>query len=118
VGRRRLGRARAGRRPGAVAGGGDPVGGSMHSKTDENRSVFIKTGKPGLDRFCRLTENRPVPFGIFKNFKNEIKNPKKIRLHFKNFDQNKIQKFIVLRPGKIKEDAAGVKIGKKLTGSF
>jgi hypothetical protein len=89
----------------------------MDSKTDENRSVFVKTDPVW---FCRLTKNRPVPFEIFKNLKIfEIKNPKKTRLHFKIFCQNRIQKFVILRPTKFEEGAVGVKIEKNiLTRSF
>jgi hypothetical protein len=64
----------------------------MDSFTDENWSVFMKTNKPGLVRFCRFTENRPVEFGIFKTLRNfEIKILKTSN-YLKNFGQNRIQK--------------------------
>jgi hypothetical protein len=51
----------------------------MDSKTNKNQSVFIKIRKTGPVLFCRLTENRPVQFKIFKSLKIfEIKNPKKL----------------------------------------
>jgi hypothetical protein len=41
----------------------------MDSKTDENRSVFMKTNKIGLVWFCWLTENRLVEFIFLKKLK-------------------------------------------------
>jgi hypothetical protein len=52
-------------------------------------------GLPKTDRFN---------LKIFKKLTNfEIKNPKKTRLNFKNFDENRIQKLISFHPRKIKE---------------
>jgi hypothetical protein len=69
---------------------------SMDSFTDENWLVFTKT-----DKTERFTENRPVEFEIFKKLRNfGIKILKKTGHHFKNFGQNKIQKFIIFHPGK------------------
>jgi hypothetical protein len=37
----------------------------MDLKTDENRSVFMKTNKIGLVWFCWFIENRLVEFNFF-----------------------------------------------------
>jgi hypothetical protein len=59
-------------------------------------------------RFCRFTENRPVEFKFF-----EIKILKKTCLHFKNFGQNRIKKYVVSRPGKIEQVCPTVKSEKR-----
>jgi hypothetical protein len=69
--------------------------------------------KTGPARFCQFTENRPVEFEIFKILRNfEIQNPKKTILYFKNFDQNRIQNFVVFHCRKIEASSVGVKIKK------
>jgi hypothetical protein len=92
----------------------------MNSFINENRSVFIKTDKTDLIQFYRFTENQMIEFEIFENLRNfKIKNSKKTSLHFKTFGQNRIQKFVVFHPRKIKKVCPAVKSGKKeLTGSF
>jgi hypothetical protein len=63
-----------------------------------------KTSKIGDDWFYRFTENRPVKFNFFK----KIKMFKKIRVHFKIFGENRIQKFKVMRSTKFSEIKNGV----------
>jgi hypothetical protein len=54
-----------------------------------------------------------VEFEIFKNLRNfKIKNPKKTRHNFKNFDQNIIKKSVVFHPKKFKQVCLAVKSGK------
>jgi hypothetical protein len=62
---------------------------TMDSKTDKNWSVFTKTDKIGLIRFCQLIKNRSVEFEILKRLKVKIL---KTSLHFKIFGQNRILK--------------------------
>jgi hypothetical protein len=72
----------------------------------------VKTDKTGLVRFCRFIENKPIEFEIFKILRKfEIKILKNY-LHFKNFGQNRIQKFVVFHRRKIEARSAGVKIEK------
>jgi hypothetical protein len=40
----------------------------MDYNIDQNRLVFIKTGKAGPDLFYRFTENQSVQFEILKFF--------------------------------------------------
>jgi hypothetical protein len=81
----------------------------MDSKTDENRAGLVFVDLLKTNRFH-------LKFSKFCFFEKIIK---KTRLHFKNCGQNRIQKFIVLRPGKIEEGATCVKIEKNnLTSSF
>jgi hypothetical protein len=55
--------------------------------------------------------------GLIQNF--QKKNPKKTRPHFKNFGENRIQKLVSFRPGKIEKFARLCKVKKSnLTNSF
>jgi hypothetical protein len=70
----------------------------------ENQIKINKTG---------WFKNRWVEFEIFKNLRNfKIKNPKKTRHNFKNFDQNIIKKFVVFHPEKFKQVCPAVKSRK------
>jgi hypothetical protein len=74
------------------------------------KTSLIRSGFVGWPKTGRLNLN-------FSKFWN--KNPKKTTRHFKNFSQNKIQKFIIFRPGKFKQVCPAVKSEKiDLTGSF
>jgi hypothetical protein len=64
----------------------------------------------------KTIENRPVKF--LKKLKFEIKNSKKIRVHFKTFVQNRIQKFKVTNAIKFSEGGTvgKTRIKRKPTG--